>query len=255
MIARVAAPAGYTRFRLPGADVVALTSVADTVRQSISDRSLYAYAATHPTRRELRGRGAAYAVPLPDDVTRVVSRHSRHGGLLAPLTGDRFLPPTRAPHELRMALRLAAAGVATPQMIAYAVYPAGPLFRRSDVATREVAGGTDLGTLLAVPRTTGELRAILDVTAALLRALEQAGARHPDLNIANVLIEELADGTYRALVIDVDRVVFGRPGDRTIGAANLRRLLRSAHKRRAEGALTIGDSDLSVLAQRTGYAT
>ena len=254
MIVRAAAPDGYTRFRLPGADVVALTSAADAVRQAIGDRSLYTYAATHPMRRELRGRGAAYAVPLPDDVTHVVIRHSRHGGLLAPLTGDVFLAPTRAPHELRMALRLASAGVATPELIAYAIYPAGPLLRRSDVATREIAGATDLGALLAVPRTTVELRAILDATAALLRSLEQAKARHPDLNVANVLMEARPDGTYRAVIIDVDRVVFGRPGDRSIGAANLRRLLRSAHKRRAEGALTIGESDLSVLAQRTGYS-
>ena len=92
------APAGYTRFVLSGADVVALGTCADAVRRAIGERSLYAYAATHPARRELRGRGAAYAVPLPDGQTRVVVRHSRHGGLLAPVTGDRFLPPTRAPH-------------------------------------------------------------------------------------------------------------------------------------------------------------
>src|SRR4029434_11188989 len=97
------APAGYTRFVLSGADVVALGACAEAVRRAVGDRSLYDYAATHPGRRALRGRGVAYAVTLPDEETRVVVRHSRHGGLLAPVTGDRFLPPTRAPHELRTA--------------------------------------------------------------------------------------------------------------------------------------------------------
>ena len=42
------APAGYTRFVLSGADVVALGTCADAVRRAIGERSLYAYAATHP---------------------------------------------------------------------------------------------------------------------------------------------------------------------------------------------------------------
>src|SRR3982751_3425654 len=176
-------PAGYTRFRHGGADVVALGTCADAVRRAVDDRSLYAYAAAHPGRRELRGRGAAYAVPLPDGETRVVVRHSRHGGLLAPVTGDRFFPPTRAPNELRTALRLAASGVATPEVIAYATYPAGTLLRRSDVATREVVGGADLGALLATPTPANVRASIWQATAALLRALERAGAQHPDLNV------------------------------------------------------------------------
>ena len=84
------APAGYTRFLQGSADVGALGACAEAVRRAVGARSLYDYAATHPNRRELRGRGVAYAVPLPDGETRVVVRHSRHGGLLAPVTGDRF---------------------------------------------------------------------------------------------------------------------------------------------------------------------
>jgi 3-deoxy-D-manno-octulosonic acid kinase len=184
----------------------------------------------------------------------VVVRHSRHGGLLAPVTGDRFLPPTRAPHELRTALRLAAAGVATPEVVAYATYPAGTLFRRSDVATREVAGGSDLGELLAIVHPPPDLDAILQATADLLRALERAGARHPDLNVGNVLIVGEADASRRAIVLDVDRVAFGQPGDRSIGEANLRRLLRSARKLRARGEIVVSDDDLARLAAASGQA-
>jgi hypothetical protein len=247
------APAGYTRFLMGSTDVVALGACAEAVRRAVGDRSLYDYAATHPGRRELRGRGVAYAVPLPGDETRVVVRHSRHGGLLAPVTGDRFLPPTRAPHELRTALRLAEAHVPTPEVIAYATYPAGAVFRRSDVATREVVGGTDLGDVLALADDGQARSAALQATAELLRALERAGARHPDLNMANVLIVATDGGPTRALVLDVDRVVFGERGDARIGAANVRRLLRSARKLRSNGRITVSDDELSRLASAAGH--
>lgn len=236
-------------------DVVALGACAEAVRRAVGERSLYDYAATHPGRRELRGRGVAYAVSLPDDETRVVVRHSRHGGLLAPVTGDRFLPPTRAPHELRTALRLAEAHVPTPEVIAYATYPAGAVFRRSDVATREVVGGTDLGDVLALADDGQARSAALRATGELLRTLEHAGARHPDLNVTNVLIVATDGGPARALVLDVDRVVFGERGDARIGAANVRRLLRSARKLRSNGRITVSDDELSRLASAAGHDT
>lgn len=247
------APAGYTRFVLSGADVVALGACADAVRRAVGERSLYDYAATHPGRRELRGRGIAYAVTLPDGETRVVIRHSRHGGLLAPLTGDRFLAPTRAPTELRTALRLTEAGVPTPEVVAYATYPAGAVFRRSDVATREVVGGKDLADVLARPGERDARAAALDATVELLRSLERAGARHPDLNVRNVLILVRDGAPARALVLDVDRVVFGERGDAGTGAANVRRLVRSARKLRSTGQITITDEELSRLAAAAGH--
>lgn len=247
------APDGYTRFLVTGADVVALAPCADAVRQAVSVGSLYAYAATHPARRELRGRAAAYAVPLPGDATRVVVRHSRHGGLLAPVTGDRFLSPTRAPHELGAALRLAAMGVATPEVIAYATYPAGPLLRRSDVATREIVGGRDLAQVLATGDAPEARAAALDAVVALLHDLERAGARHPDLNAANVLIVSGPNGAG-AFVLDVDRVVFGRPGADEVGAANARRLLRSLRKLRGLGRIVVTDAELDTLARAAGHA-
>jgi hypothetical protein len=54
-------------------------------------------------------------------------------------------------------------------------------------------------------------------------------------------------------VLDVDRVVFGERGDVRIGAANVRRLLRSAHKLRANGRITISDEELSRLAADAGH--
>ena len=245
------APNGYTRFQTAGADVVALAPCADSVRQALAGGSLHAYAARHAHRRELRGRGKAFAVPLPDGITRVVVRHSQHGGLLAPLTGDRFLPPTRAPRELSVALRLASAGVPTPDVVAYATYPAWlGVLRRSDVATSEVVGGRDLTTVLAPASRPSDISEILVAVAGLLRALERAGARHPDLNLGNVLI---AGDSPRALVIDVDRILFELPG-RAVGSANVRRLLRSARKLRALGRIDVTDAELGALARSAGHA-
>lgn len=253
MIGEPPPPNGYMRFLVADADVVALRACADAVRRALGDGPLYGYAAAHPARRELRGRGVAYAVLLPDGATRVVVRRSRHGGMLAPVTGDRFLAPTRAPRELRTALRLSDAGIATPQVIAYATYPAGGPFRRSDVATREIVGGRDLGAVLAAPSPAPDVAAVLDATAALLRALERAGARHPDLNVKNVLIVDEPDGARRAVVLDVDRVTFGQMNDPSVGAANLRRLLHSARKLRSRGAIAVSDADLARLATLSGH--
>lgn len=246
------APGGYTRFLVAGAEVVAVTPCAAAVRHALASGSLYTYAATHPARRALRGRAAAYAVPLPDGGTRVVVRHSQHGGLLAPVTGDRFLAPTRAPHELGAALRLAASGVATPEVIAYATYPAGPFLRRSDVATREIVGGQDLARVLATDDRDARTAAFAAVVV-LLRDLERAGARHPDLNAANVLIVPAANSAG-AFVLDVDRVVFAEPGDRRVGAANIGRLLRSLRKLRGLARIVVTDAELDALAVAAGNA-
>jgi hypothetical protein len=144
--------------------------------------------------------------------------------------------------------------VPTPEVIAYATYRAGAVFRRSDVATREVVGGKNLGEVLGGTASLVDRSTALAATATLLRSLESAGARHPDLNVGNVLIVATDGGLCRALVLDVDRVVFGTPGDPRIATANVRRLLRSARKLRAQGRLAIADEELSTLAIAAGQS-
>ena len=161
------------------------------------------------------------------------------------------MAPTRAPHELSVALQLAGAGVPTPDVVAYATYPAwlGAL-RRADVATREIAGGRDLTAVLASSSRPRDISTIIGAIVTLLRALERAGARHPDLNLANVLI---VGDSPEAFVIDVDRVAFESPGAQ-VGAANVRRLLRSARKLRELRRIEITDQELSTLASVAGHA-
>lgn len=241
-------PDGYEQLDIRGALAVTLRGHADAVRIALEAGTLYEYAARHEDARALAGRGIAYAVPLPDG-ERVVVRHNRHGGVLAPITGDRFLAPTRAPHELSVSLRLARNGVPTPQILAYVVYRAGPLFRRSDVASREIRGARDLGAILTTSDA-AERRTALDATAELIGALSACGARHHDLNVKNVLLAR-ADSRQPGLtacVLDVDRVEFGRPGDSRITERNLQRFMRSARKWRELHEARIGESELARVA-------
>lgn len=237
-------PAGYQRLAHGVVEAVGLSTLAAPLAQALAEGSFYAYAEHHPAARPLSGRGTAWAVPLPGSEARVVVRHSRHGGLLGPARGDRFFGRTRAPHELDVSLQLARGGVLTPEVLAYATYRAGAFTRRADVVTREVAGGRDLAAVLAEVGPTGERREVLAPVARLLAALAATGARHPDLNLKNILLARDANDALEALVLDVDRVWFDEPGAPRVMERNLQRLSRSARKWRRLHALPIDEADL-----------
>ncbi len=220
-------PDGYDSFAFHGAHVVALAAHADAVRAAMGRATLHEYAAAQPGARAFAGRGTAWGATLPDGAP-VVVRHSRHGGLLAPVTGDLFVRPTRAAHELAAARTLARHGVPTPEVVAYAVYPAFGPFARADVATR-LLDGTPFPDAWKNATGEAERRGMLDAVRALLVALRRAGALHPDLNASNVLICQ-REGTPQAAVLDVDRMRFSTHGNARIAARNAGRLTRSLHK-------------------------
>jgi hypothetical protein len=238
-------PSGYAAFAVGGIEAVSADRVAPSIRAALASGSstLHDYARRHADAKPLVGRGIAYAAPLPDG-TRVVVRHNRHGGLLGPLTRDLFLPPTRAPLELEASLRLSQAGVPTPELLAYAIYPAPFGFRRADVVTREVADSFDLSDVLTQADESLRARSWAAV-ADLLRRLSAAGARHHDLNVKNVLLRPRG-GALEALALDVDRVTFGA-GD--VMTPNVARLSRSARKWRERQGATLDESELAVLAR------
>jgi hypothetical protein len=241
----VAPPAGFVRFSAGTSEVVCARHVADAVREAMRAGTLYRYGEQHPQARSLAGRGVAYAVPLPNDVERVVIRHNRHGGLLAPLTGDLFLAPTRAPLELQTSVLLQTRGVPTPKMLGYVRYAAAPGFQRADVMTREVPNSFDLSTALLSDDAATRERA-LAATSRLVRALNRVAARHHDLNVKNVLLHE-GTRSLDALVLDVDQVTFSATGENVV-EANLARLLRSARKWQALHGARVTDDELDVLA-------
>jgi Lipopolysaccharide kinase (Kdo/WaaP) family len=250
-----APPAGYARVVLRGVELVARTDALQAVRDAleIGSGSLYEYAARHPAVRARAGRNgfSAYLAPLPNGDHTVV-RHNRHGGFFAPVTLDLFLPPTRAPGELWAALRLAREGVPTPEVLAYAIYPAGLLLRRSDVMTREIRDGRDLGGVLVDADETAR-HAALEAATLVIGTLSRIGARHHDLNVKNLLIApsaSLSGGTRGvvAYVLDVDRVEFLRPGDSRVTERNLSRFLRSARKWREIYGARVDESELVRMA-------
>lgn len=233
----------------PGVTVVAHHRLADGVREALAAGSLYAWAAAHPARRQLQGRLPVYAAPLPPEGPRVVVRHVTHGGLLAPLLRDRFLAPTRAPLELATSLLLARAGVPTPPVAAFATYRVAPLVRRADVMSIELPG-RDLGAALLDAAGAGEREPLLAPVAALLGALTQAGAWHPDLNVKNILLVPDGAGALHPAVLDVDRVRFVPPSDPNLREANFQRLARSVRKWRARHGAGFTEAELDQLHQR-----
>jgi hypothetical protein len=134
--------------------------------------------------------------------------------------------------------------------VAYATYPAGALTRRADVVTREIPDAKDLVAALGAAQGEGERRAILDAVACLVATLTTVGARHPDLNIKNILIAPDESDPSRAFVLDVDRIWFDVPGARRVTMRNLHRLERSARKWRRLHGLPIDESELRHLAAR-----
>lgn len=238
-------PAGFERLLLGHAIAVARSDIAPHVREALvgSDgvrSTLYDYAARHPSVRTLLGRGPTYSVTLPRDTRRVVVRHNLHGGLFAPITRDVFLAPTRAPLELELSLALTRAGVPTPEILAYAVYPPGGILQRSDVCSREVPESRDLAGVM-MHGTEPERVAAIAATATLVAALARAGARHHDLNAKNIL---LANG--KAFVLDVDRVTLGESPD-AARRGSLARLTRSLRKWRDRFGAKVSDADLAAL--------
>lgn len=244
-----AAPPGYTRLVVRDATVVARHDAVAGVEDALKEtRTLHCWASTVPSAKAFQGRATAWGTTLPRGGPAVVVRHARHGGWFAALTGDRFLWPGRAPWELEVSERLRAAGVPTPAVVAYALYPAGPGFCRCDVATARLPDGGDLP-MLWNDADASSRDAMLTATAALVRALGLVNAHHEDLNAKNVYLVREGQG-WRAYALDVDRVRFLAAGDKRAAELNLARLERSLRKGRQQFGLVVSDDDLRALQQR-----
>jgi 3-deoxy-D-manno-octulosonic acid kinase len=166
------------------------------------------------------GRGAAWFIGGAE--RQWVLRHCRRGGLLAPMTGDRYLwvdeARVRSFAEWRMLETLAARGLPVPKPVA-AGYQRRGLIYRCDLITQRIANSQPLSAALAA----GPLpESLWREIGAVIARLHGAGADHADLNAHNVLC---GDGIS---VIDFDRGRLRPPGDWRQG--NLRRLRQSLDK-------------------------
>ncbi len=236
---------GYVHLDVNGCQAVALAWAVEAVALALAAGTLHEWAGQQPLREEMYGRGIIYSVDLSTiPATSVVVRRNRHGGLLRVLTGEYFLAPTRAPIELATSLRLAEAQILTPEVIAYAVYPAAGIFARSDVMTRRLPDGDDFPAAWRKANK-ADHDSMLVAVGRLLANLACAGAWHADLNLKNIYIAG-SGADLTAYLLDVDRVTF--PGGGDIAARNFNRLARSARKWRERWGLDFDEGSLARLA-------
>jgi len=238
-----------------GGDVLAHDDVRGDLLAILGEHgSVYDWAARMPQPRALRGRAPVFVATLPQSGHTVVVRHAWHGGLLAPITGDRFRRPTRAPREMQIAAALLHAGIPTSDIRGAVRYAAGAGLVRVDVVSRYLEDSVDLGTVLAGLAPAYPLDDALNATSALLRQLSRRGIVHPDLNVKNVLLRSQSgsstSGTsLQALVIDVDVLVWDAAW---VGEAamqrNLARLLRSMRKWRRQFGCELSDETMTAFA-------
>jgi tRNA A-37 threonylcarbamoyl transferase component Bud32 len=245
---------GYARVTAKGVRGLVVESSRQGLDAILETGTLYDYASKQPTARKFAGRVPAYAITLPHGGADVVVRHSMRGGVLARTGSDLFLPPTRGLRELINALRLRIAGIPTPEVIAFVTYRAGPVFRRSDVATSEIKDGHDLAVVLREMPAGDHRHACLEAAGRLVGSLSAIGAHHPDLNIRNVLVTWDGDHGARAHILDVDRIRFHMPDDPMVARANVERLERSLKKLRTSGSIELSDDEIAGVRAAAGVA-
>lgn len=240
----------YERFTVGGARVLSAKSCSAGLKAVLERETLYDYAQRQPDAAPLIGRAPVFAINLPG-CGRAVVRHNMRGGWMAKLSKDLFVLPTRGLRELMSSLRLRALGVSTPEVLAYVSYPTGYIFRRFDIATREIENGHDLSVVLAKVTDHDHRVMVLDSISKLLRALFHAGAHHQDLNLKNILMTSGEGEGLDAHVLDVDRVQFHSPGSPLVAKANLDRLIRSLRKWRDLHGLPFSAEDEEYLRLRS----
>jgi 3-deoxy-D-manno-octulosonic acid kinase len=157
----------------------------------------------------------------------------RHGGLAGRLLGTRFGARSgnvrRLLDAMELAQRLLARGVATARP-AFARIRGGALpgSLRLELATYEIEGARDAATFLAAQRDARARRAAIRACGSAVQALHEAGVRHADLNLKNLLV--VAGREARAYVIDLERSTLPQPLLPRHRVENLARLLRSTEK-------------------------
>jgi hypothetical protein len=226
----VAPPTRFETHRARGARLVvdADWSGADEVRALLDPDAL---ARALATESGARGRSATAVVSLGDGA-RVLLRPVRHGGLLAPLWGDALLGLGRPLRELRVCAALRARGAPVPRALFVVGRRRGPLWSAS-LGTAYEDGARDGLTLLAAGPEPAAITAAIRAAARAVRRFHDAGGRHADLHLGNLLFRA-RDAGFDALVIDLDRGRVGAPPDAARRMRELMRLYRSLVKRGLE---------------------
>jgi len=251
-------PAGFELAELPGARVLARPGLTGYVKEAVASAGSLHAAARAAGGEPLRGRTTAFALSTPDGEW-VVRHYVRGGAVAAPLLGDRYarLGEPRPVREADVSDRVRARGVATPEVRAFAVHPAG-LFYRADIATARIPDARDLAERCLGPERgdEGERVAAWRAAGLLLRSAFDAGVVHPDLNLRNVLVAGNGSGGggdggsggggMRGYLLDLDGArVVSRTSPRHVHQM-LQRLHRSRFKLERQYGVTTDEAALAA---------
>jgi tRNA A-37 threonylcarbamoyl transferase component Bud32 len=175
-----------------------------------------------------RGRARTALVSLPGRAERLHFKPVVHGGWLAPLLRDRWLRPRRPLRELRTHAALRAAGAPVPVPVLVAARRGG-LFYRAALATVHEEESLDGAALLASGPSPAARRCAAAAAGAAVRLFHDAGGRHADLHLRNLLFRR-RDGDIEAWLVDLDRARAAGPLGAGERMADLMRLYRSLEK-------------------------
>lgn len=241
-----------------GGVAVSRRDASPALRDALRGGTLYQWAAGQTGREQFVGRGAVYGVTLGQQ--RVVVRHARRGGALAPLLQDRYLGSPRFLREIAMARHLASAGIPTPAVVAGVMYPT-TFGHRADVATERVPGKDLAAIFFGDDPPAGQARReMLHAVGAMVRKLHDGGLIHPDLQLRNVLIADPSPSlpspphpSPTVWLLDVDTCRPAPKGDLEIRRWNLARFARSWEKFNRLKGPRLTDDDRTAFA--AGYGT
>lgn len=178
----------------------------------------------------LGGRSPSRLVLL-GGVGEAVVRRYLHGGALARWTRDLFPGRRRPLREIEASERIRRKGVATPEILAVYSSRSFPGLHRACILTRLVPEAENLRQWLGgAGRQEMQWGAMLRRVARTVRSLHDAGCRHRDLNLGNLLATPA--GIW---VLDLDGAVVKDELEVRERGANLMRLYRSLCKETGKG--------------------
>jgi serine/threonine protein kinase len=161
-----------------------------------------------------------------EGIGEAVVRRYLHGGALARWTGDLFPGGRRPLREIEASEKIRRKGVATPEILAVYSRRFLPGLRRACVLTRLVPEAENLRQWLGgAGRQEAQWGPMLGRVARAVRFLHEAGCRHRDLNLGNLLVSPT--GIW---VLDLDGAVVKDEMEIRERGANLMRLYRSLCK-------------------------
>jgi len=183
-----------------------------------------------------RGRSSTAVVPLPGSNIRLHLRPFRHGGWLGGLRGHTLTGLRRPIAELRTTAALAAAGAPVPTPALIAAQRVGPLWSVT-LGTLFEEDAIDAAAWLASGPSRRRLLRAAAAAGSAIRRFHDAGGRHRDLHIGNLLVRERGDET-EVIVIDLDRARVAksvRPARRMRELMRLHRSIVKRHRAEAIG--------------------